>query len=72
MGDVRVSEDVVEQVVQTAVVRPGDTLIVNVAQKTSPEQAQRISEAIGSRLPGVEVLVTNAVRLAVYRPEVGS
>lgn len=69
MGDVRVSEDVVTQVVQTAVVRPGDTLVVRLAGDATDEAFMRAGDAFRDRLPGVKILLVRAEELAVYRPE---
>lgn len=54
---------------QTAVVRPGDTLIVRFSEGT-PEDADRIRDALRKALPDVDPLVIfGADELAVYRPE---
>lgn len=54
---------------QTAVVRPGDTLIVRVRPNIPPEQLQRCADLLKERLPDVEVCLIGAEELAVYRPE---
>lgn len=70
MGDVRVSEDVVTQVVQTAVVRPGDTLILRLGTSATPEMVKNVAHAIKERRPDLDVLVLgNVDEMAIYRPE---
>lgn len=63
------SDDVVTQVVQTAVVRPGDTLIVRVAPSSTPSWAQQIGAALRERLPDMTIVVVAAEELVVYRSE---
>lgn len=59
-----------ETVVQTAVVRPGDTLILRVADRAPTEYVQRLGAALEERLPDVKVLVLGGVaEMAIYRPE---
>jgi hypothetical protein len=65
-----VRDDVVSQVVQTAVVRPGDTLILRLADHQPMEYIDRCSKAIREKLPDVEVLFIGGVdEMALYRPE---
>lgn len=69
MGDVRVSEDVVTQVVQTAVLRPGDTLIVRVPLSTTRSALEQLMAGLRERLPEVPVVVLGAEEMVVYRSE---
>lgn len=69
MGDVRVSEDVVTQVVQTAVLRPGDTLIVRVPLNTTRSALEQLMAGFRERLPEVPVVVLGAEEMVVYRSE---
>lgn len=65
-----VRDDVVSQIAQAAVVRPGDTLVVRMATQTAPEQASFARESLRSKLPGVEVVVVGSdEEMAVYRSE---
>lgn len=58
------------QVVQTAVVRPGDTLILRVAERAPMEYIDRCRKTIREELSGVEVLFVGGVEeMAIYRPE---
>lgn len=70
MGDVRVSEDVVTQVVQTAVVRPGDTLILRLGTSATPEMVKNVADAVKEGRPDLDVLVLgNVDEMAIYRSE---
>lgn len=72
MGDVRVSDEQVAAILQTAVVRSGDTLILRVADRTPMEYIDRARKAIGDKLPDVEILLIGGVEeMAIYRPEAG-
>lgn len=69
MGDVRVSDQVAE-IVQTAVVRPGDTLILRVTDRTPMEYIDRCGKSLREKLPDVEILFVGGVEeMAIYRPE---
>lgn len=68
MGDVRVSDQVAE-IAQTAVVRPGDTLIVRVPTGSTRDAVDRMLEGLRQNLPDVAALVVAAEGLAIYRPE---
>jgi hypothetical protein len=72
MGDVRMSDEQVAAIVQTAVVRPGDTLILRVADRMSMEHIDRCGKALREKLPDVEVFFVGGVEeMAIYRPEAG-
>lgn len=72
MGDVRVSDEQVTAILQTAVVRPGDTLILRVADRMPMEYIDRARKAIGDKLPDVEILLIGGFEeMAIYRPEAG-
>lgn len=67
-----VRDDVASQIVQTAVVRPGDTLILRVADRTSMEYIDRCGNALREKLPDVEICFISGVEeMAIYRPEAG-
>lgn len=68
MGDVRVSDQVAE-VAQTAVVRPGDTLVIRVDPRSVSAEVDRMLSKMKQALPGVEVFVVGAEEMAIYRPE---
>lgn len=52
------------------VIRPGDTLIVSVQQRLTPEHADELKRKLAKRLPGVEsVVMDSGTQVAVYRPE---
>lgn len=68
------SDDVLANLAEALVVRPGDTLIVRLTADTSPEQLMRFRENAAAmfteKLPDVEVIYLGGVeQLAVYRPE---
>lgn len=55
---------------ETAVVRPGETLVLRYGQQISPDQAATIRERLAERLPGVSVVVIGACdQLLVYMPD---
>jgi hypothetical protein len=59
---------VAESHVETAVVRPGDTLIIRLARSVTAETAADYRAKLEDRLPGVDILVLAADGIAVYRP----
>jgi hypothetical protein len=64
VGDVRI-----DKVVQVAMVRPGDTLIVRVPHDAEPEECLRIRAQMQESLPGVTVrMLAGADELVIYRP----
>lgn len=70
MGDVRVSEDVLGQVEQAAILRPGDTLILRLASSVTADVAKAVADAFRERYPDLDVLLVGSVEeMAVYRPE---
>jgi hypothetical protein len=70
MGDVRMSDQMAE-IAQTAVVQPGDTLIIRVAPNTSRDVLERMVAVAKQAIPDVELLIVGAEEMAVYRPEAG-
>ncbi|MEV2277734.1 hypothetical protein AB0I72_19320 [Nocardiopsis sp. NPDC049922] len=54
-------------VVEGLVIRPGDTLIVRVANSEEPKAARQFARDLKKNLPGVKILVVGAEQLAVYR-----
>lgn len=54
---------------QALVIRPGDTLVVQMALRLTADHAAQIKTAIEERLPDVKVLVVGCDGLAVYRPD---
>ena len=61
---------VAEHVASTAIVRPGETLIIGYSRSLDRSQADEIRRYAAARLPGVEVLVVDQCSaLAVYRPQ---
>jgi hypothetical protein len=57
-------------VASTAIVRPGDTLIVAVGHTLTRKQADEIKDMIKARLAGIEVVILGQVSgIAAYRPE---
>jgi hypothetical protein len=53
----------------TAIVQPGDTLVIAVDQGTTTAEIEEFGARIEERLPGVSVLVVIANSLAVYQHE---
>ena len=57
-------------VTDTAIARPGDTLVVGVAGQVTAEEADRVREGLRQNLPGVDVFLISPVsQLVVYRPD---
>lgn len=54
---------------QTAVIEPGQTLILRYTKLITKEQGEEIRKRIADRLPGVEVLIISACdQVVVYQP----
>ena len=58
----------VEIEVSGQILRPGDKLLVNMGEVVTEQQRDELTRLIGSKLPGVEVLVFQARQLIVYQP----
>lgn len=51
------------------VIRPGDTVLVRLDNLPSPEEQQRLTEALERELPGCRIVVLAGVAgIDVYRP----
>jgi len=53
------------------VVRPGDKLVIGLAQPVTADQVKDWQAYIAGHLPGVEAVVVCAHTLAVYHPDYG-
>jgi ribosomal protein L16/L10AE len=60
---------VVKPRLDAVVVRPGDTLVIRIAEALNEEQAAECVRRAMASLPGVEILVVRADQLLVYRPD---
>lgn len=71
-GKINMTEPTTECVVHAAsalVIRPGDTLLVLMADPISMEQAARYRVALSKRLPGLhDVVILHGTSMAAYRP----
>ncbi|MEV7805000.1 hypothetical protein AB0O28_18825 [Microbispora sp. NPDC088329] len=68
--------ELLQGVEEAAVVRPGDTLVLRLGERVSPEQFARFRDgalpALKERLPDVELLIVGGVeQMLVYRPSEG-
>jgi hypothetical protein len=53
----------------TAIVRPGDTLVLRLAERARPQDVDAVRAAVQEALPDVEVLIVGGVEeMAIYRP----
>lgn len=55
--------------VQTAIVRPGDTLIVRVPMSCRPADAAQVTKLFKEKLPDVSIMLIAAEEMVVFRPE---
>lgn len=65
--------DLLQEVGEAAIVRPGDTLILRLGERVSADQFARFRDgalpALKERLPGIDVLLVGGVeQLVVHRP----
>jgi hypothetical protein len=56
-------------VLESAVLHPGDKLLVRVRVDNTPEQGQALAELLRERLPDNEVTVVGAEQLLVVRSQ---
>jgi hypothetical protein len=69
MGDRPMSDTQPLPIEATAIVRPGDTLILRLAERARPQDVEEVRAAVREALPDVEVLIIGGVEdMAVYRP----
>ena len=58
------------EVLETLVVRPGDTLLVRIPVNTSMDSAHQLYERLKARLPAeIDFAIIAAEQLGVYRPK---
>ena len=54
---------------QTALIRPGDTLVLRYAQPVSMDQAEKLKAAVSDLIPGIGVVAIGAcAQMIVYQP----
>lgn len=65
-------EKLAEAITHAVIVRPGEHLVVAVGRRISMEEMYRCRCLLSGALPGVEVVIVEAVSLAVIRPDGGT
>jgi hypothetical protein len=56
----------------TAIVRPGDTLVIRLAERARPQDAEAVRTAMQEAMPDVRILIVGGIEdMVICRPDGG-